>query len=109
MREYLASEGAIVVDQGVAHHHFFLANRDLTSPVEVALIIPRLNRQVTATVSLLGAETIRIGQDDVASRRLRITTEAGAERSVWVDSAGRVLRVEVPATGYLAERTAVPR
>jgi hypothetical protein len=27
MREYLASDGAIVADEGVAHHYYFLARQ----------------------------------------------------------------------------------
>ena len=110
MREYLASEGAVVVDQGVAHHYFFLANRDLGSAVSIPVIIPRLNRQVTANVSVTGVETIRIGGEDVSARRLRIATaDGGGERFVWIDAQGRILRVEVPGTGYRAERMSLPQ
>jgi hypothetical protein len=33
----------------------------------------------------------------------------GTERHVWVDALNRVLRVDIPARGYRAERTRIPR
>jgi hypothetical protein len=32
----------------------------------------------------------------------------GVERRVWIDRAGKVLRVEIPSTGLIAERLRPP-
>jgi hypothetical protein len=109
MREYLASEGAVLVDEGVAHQYHFLAQRALAGSTQIPLIIPRQNQQVAATVSVAGNERVTIGGATVEARRLVVSVPGGAERQVWVDSQGRVLRLEIPARKFVAERVAAPR
>jgi hypothetical protein len=109
MREYLASEGAVVVDEGVAHQYYFLAQRAGSAGGQVPMIIPRQSQQVSAVVSIRGNEAIAVGGNSVAARHLVITIPAGPERHVWVDSQGRVLRLEIPARKFVAERIAAPK
>jgi hypothetical protein len=53
-------------------------------------------------------EQIVVGSTTLAARRVEYT--AGEDsRWVWYDALGRVLRVEIPATGYVAVRTDVLR
>lgn len=106
LREYVASSGALVLDDGVAHHYYFLARRLREGTVPV--IIPRENRQVMATVRNAGEEQIRIGGAAVSSYHLVVQPQGGDERHVWVDVLNRVLKVEIPAREYLAVRTALP-
>lgn len=108
MREYIASEGAILVDEGVAHHYYFLPRRGETAEFDVPLLIPRQNRQVSAHVTLVGSETVRIGDRSIPARHFRIVPSGAGARDVWVDEQGRVLRVEIPDRGYVAERVAAP-
>jgi hypothetical protein len=107
LREYVAASGAVVLDDGLAHHYYFLAQRVRSGRVPV--LIPRENRQVMATVTDHGEEAVNIGGTTLSLYRLSIQPEGGDERRVWVDSLNRVVRVEIPAAGYLAVRTAVPR
>ncbi|MBB4635821.1 hypothetical protein [Longimicrobium terrae] len=107
LREYLASSGAVVLDEGVAHHYHFLAQR--THNGRVPVIVPRENRQVMATVSSRGEESITVNGTSVTLFHLVVQPAGGAEHHVWVDALNRVLRVEVPSRSYRAERTAVPR
>ena len=109
MREYLASEGAVVTDEGVAHQYYFLAQRASAGANQIPLIIPRQNQQVAATVSAAGTERITIGGSSVEARRLVVSVPSGAERNLWIDSQGRVLRLEIPARKFVAERVALPR
>ncbi|MBI4410234.1 MAG: hypothetical protein HY561_11030 [Gemmatimonadetes bacterium] len=108
MREYLASEGAVLLDEGVAHHYYFLARRLADGRVRVPLIVPRQSRQVTASVTEQGSETVTVAGQRVEGRRLVVQIEGSAERHVWVDAQGRVLRLEIPARNYSAERKALP-
>jgi hypothetical protein len=108
MREYLVSEGAILADDGIAHHYYFLARRLDGGSARVPLLIPRQSRQVWANVSVQGTEAITVGGASVNARRISVQPEGGAERIVWADSEGRVLRVNVPAQQYVAERTTPP-
>jgi hypothetical protein len=106
LREYLASSGATVLDEGVAHHYYFLARRIRTG--RVPIIIPRENRQVMATVTSHGEEQLQIGGASATLYRISILPDGGEERRVWVDALSRVIRVEIPARGYTAVRTALP-
>jgi hypothetical protein len=109
MREYLVSEGALLADEGVAHHYYFLA-RQATQPTQrMALLVPREGRQVWATVTVSDPERVVVAGEAVMARRIVVAPVGGVERLVWADESGRVLRVEIPERQYVAERTALPR
>lgn len=107
MREYLASEGAVVLDDGVAHQHYFLLSAT-DGDGSVPIIIPRQSRQVSARISNLGAEQITIGGQTVQARRYRVEPQGLAARLVWADSNNRILRLQIPDDDYQAERTTLP-
>lgn len=108
LREYLASDGAIVLDDGVAHQYYFVARKALDGATSVPLLIPRENRQVMASVSVTGVQTIQVGGRSVQARHILVQPKNGDTREVWVDGDGRVLRVAIPARDYVAERDAPP-
>ncbi|HEX7117331.1 MAG TPA: hypothetical protein VF212_00990 [Longimicrobiales bacterium] len=109
MREYLASEGAILVDAGVMHHHYFLARRVAAGAVRIPIIIPRRNRQVSGLVTRHDVDSVRIGGRDVPARRLVLSLAGAPERHIWVDERGRVLRLTIPAQRFEAVRSSPPR
>lgn len=108
MREYLVSDGAILADDGIAHQYYFLAQHMQGQSVRVPLLIPRQGRQVLADVEVAAAEPLTIAGQSVSARRLTVRPAGAAERRVWVDEKGRVLRLEVPASQLVAERTSPP-
>lgn len=107
LREYVASSGATILEEGVAHHYYFLARRSRNGSVPI--LIPRENRQVMATVSDRGEEPVEIGGSTVNLFHLVVQPDGGAVRHVWVDALNRVIKVEIPDQGYLAVRTVIPR
>lgn len=107
MREYVASSGAVILDDGVAHHYFFLAQRARSGSVPI--LVPRENRQVMATVTDRGEEMVEIAGRRIPLFHLVVEPAGGGARHVWVDSLNRVIRVEIPEIGYLATRTEIPR
>lgn len=109
MREYLAGDGAVLADDGVAHHYYFLARRLQGSSARIPMIIPRQSRQVIAQVKVTGTEEISVGGTTIETRRISITPGASQERIVWVDPEGRVVRMEIPASGFVAVRTNTPK
>jgi hypothetical protein len=109
MREYLAGDGAILADDGVAHHYYFLARRLEAGPLRIPIIIPRQNRQVTAQVTVVGTERIAVGGQTLDARKLNVAPTGGPVRSVWVDTQGRVLRLEIPSSDLVAQRVAAPK
>ena len=108
MREYLAGEGALVVDEGVAHQYYFMAQRPDVERFTVPIIVPRQNRQLSAQVTSRGTESVQVAGQSVQARHLVVEPSEGAASHVWVDAQGRVLRVDVPDRSYSAVRTALP-
>ncbi len=108
MREYLASDGAVVVDDGLVHQYYFLAQRAGSATTRVPLLIPRESRQIVSTVTAGGNVAIDIAGHRVDARLLRVSGAGLAERELWVDARGRVLRLAVPSQGFVATRTSLP-
>ena len=109
MREYLSSDGAVVADEGVAHHYYFLAQRVGSESARVPVVIPRRSQQVMAQVNSRSGESTTIEGSSVPARHLVVTVANGPERHVWVDARGRVLRLEIPSRNFVAERVAAPK
>ncbi len=106
-REYVVTEGAYILDDDVFHQYFFLARREATGAVPV--VVPRRNVQVTMRVSWAGAEPVTIGGRSISARKMVLEEPGAGRREVWVDEAGRVLRVSLPAKGIVATRDDPPR
>lgn len=100
-REFLARPGTRILEEAVAHHYYFL--RTAREGSRIPAIEPRTRRQLQLVVSAPEETELRVGGVRVQARK--VTLSAGDEtRAVWFDAQGRVLRVEVPAIGYVAVR-----
>lgn len=106
-RESIVPNGALVVDDDLFHQLFFVAQR--TKSGRVPAIVPQRNAQVTLAVTTLGNETVQVGTRDLAATHLRVEEPGGSATDLWIDSAGRVLRVAVPARRLIAIRDDPPR
>lgn len=106
-REYGTGNGTLVLDDGVFHQYYFVARRAAGSSA-VPVLVPRRNVQLVLRVSS-GQERVSIGGRDVAATRLVLTEPGGAERIVWTDDDGRVLKVSIPAQQLTAVREELPR
>jgi len=102
-REYQARPDTRVLDLEVAHHYYFL--RDLRVDRSSHILEPRSRRQLTLTVTSRTDEELRVGPNVVTVRRVALDSDGGDHRTVWFDRQGRVVRVEIPELGYVAERT----
>jgi len=105
-REFPAAMETRILEQDVAHFYYFLRE---TEPGSVTPVIePRSRTRLQLTTGASIDDTVLIGSTSLAAQRVEYTD--GAEvRRVWFDALGRVLRVEIPSTGYRAERTDVLR
>lgn len=106
-REYIVTDGALIVDDDVFHQYFFLARRAGAS--SVTIVVPRRNVQVVLRLATAGSETVSIGTKELEARHLVLTEPDGATRDVWVDAKGRVLKVAIPARNLVALRDDPPR
>lgn len=100
-REFPARDTSRILDRDVAHHYYFL--RDAREGARLHVIEPRTRTQTTLVVERRSDEEILLGGRNTPARRLEFTVD-GQVRIAWYDRLGRVLRVEIPALGYVAER-----
>jgi hypothetical protein len=106
-REYRASAGTVLLDRDVAHQFYFLGRRLESGATSFPVIIPREGRQLEMRVTESAIVTIRIGEQSLQARHVRL--EGGGEiREAWIDDQHRVLRVADPGSGYRAERQEPP-
>jgi len=104
LREFRAGPGSLLLDDDVAHHHHLLTPfLESASPVSLTVLTPRAQSQVRVTLALVGREEVRVGQDLRQARRFRLDGGEGP-RDIWFDHQGRILRIEIPSRGYVAER-----
>ena len=91
-KEYIVSEGALVIDDMVFHQYYFLAQRVHGSAFTVPVVIPQRNMQQTMRVQLAGVDRVTIGGTPVDARKL-VAVVGGGSRDIWIDAQGRVLKV----------------
>jgi hypothetical protein len=72
------------------------------------VIEPRSRVRLELTTGPAVDDQITVGATTLAARRVEYSA-GETSRFAWFDALGRVLRVEIPATGYVAERTDVLR
>lgn len=100
-REFPVRQNTRILDQDVAHHYYFL--RDVREGDQIHVIVPRQRTHTTLQVVARSEGEIQLGGRTVAARRIEF--RLGDEtRTAWFDRLGRVVRVEVPAARYVAER-----
>ena len=93
-KEYIVSDGAIILDDEIFHQYYFLGMSGRTGSVPV--VVPRRNVQLTMRVEAgAGSEMVDIGGTRVAARRLEVHDPGGTTRQVWLDPQGRVLKVTI--------------
>jgi len=105
-KEYIVTDGALIIDDDVFHQYFFLARR-ATEP-RVAIVVPRRNVQLVVRLAIAGQERVTIGTQDLDARHLVITEPSGATCDVWMDERGRVLKVAIPSRNVVALRDDPP-
>ena len=106
-REYLVTDGALVLDDEVYHQYFFVARARSAGAVPV--VIPRRNAQVMMRVEEAGEGSVTVAGRALPARHVVLREPSGTRREVWVDAQGRVLRVELPALGIVVTRDDPPR
>jgi uncharacterized protein DUF6134 len=107
MREYPVPSGrCLILDDDLVHQLYFVALGKRSGAVQV--INTRASHGGTLTLTARGLEPV-----DVAGRSVTAThyslSGGGAQREFWIDAAGRLLRVEIPALGLKATREELPR
>jgi hypothetical protein len=107
MREFPITRGScLILEDELLHQAYFagLARRGGAFQV----ISPRSAKSRSATLTAHGLEPVTVGGRSVTATRYSLDNGTG-RRDFWVDSAGRLLRVELPDAGIRATREELPR
>jgi hypothetical protein len=105
-REFPTGARAVVLDDSVFAPYVFAAWRAAAEPATVTAIFPRALRRDVVEIHDLGQAMTTVNHDPARLRHITVGG-AGAETvHVWVDEAGRLLKVEIPARHLLVERLA---
>lgn len=105
-KEYIVTDGAIILDDDVFHQYYFAARRP--PETNVAVVVPRRNTQLVMRLTAAGNERLTIGTKEIDARHLVLTEASGATRDIWIDGEGRVLKVAIPARKLIALRDDPP-
>lgn len=106
-RELMLPAGALIVEDGVVHPLQFVVSR---GPGTVAAVVPARGQVVTLIVEAAGTDRVSIALQVFDARKFVVREGAeGAVREVWVDAAGRVLKMAIPAQRLVAIRDDAPR
>lgn len=104
-REFPTGQRALVLDDSVFATYLFAAWRATSDPAALSAIFPRALRRESVQIQDLGQEATSLNRDPA---RLRHITVSGGQDTVhlWLDAAGRLMKVEIPSRRLTAERLA---
>lgn len=102
VREYRAPLSTMILEDGVAHHHFVLGAL-LQGPFPALHVLSPVSQKEVDAEAEAAPETIQVDGAPIATTRVRVRAE-DEERLAWFDGSGRLVRVELPARGFVAER-----
>lgn len=109
-REYLMERGTVLLDDELFHQFYFVARAALaSSDSTVTVISPRKALQVQNRLAFRAMETVAIGGKPIAGRHFVLSDGASVRAELWIDAAGRLLKISVPETALLALRDDPPR
>ena len=111
-REFIASDNAVLLDDDVFSQYYFIAQRALklgAAGGAIPVVVPQRAAQEVLHAAWSPDETIVIAGRPVKGRHLVLTEPGGAVQNVWMDSAGRVLKVSIDARGLVIQRDDLPR
>ncbi|MBI4513882.1 MAG: hypothetical protein HY702_07200 [Gemmatimonadetes bacterium] len=105
LKEYTVSEGAVILDDDIVHHHFFVAQRAARGISRLPVLIPQRDQELPADVQILGVARTSVGTRTLDLTHIVVRPRGAPERHVYTDERYRVMKVEIPETGFEAIRT----
>ncbi|HEY3279084.1 MAG TPA: hypothetical protein VGJ83_01115 [Gemmatimonadales bacterium] len=103
-REFPAVGRTVVLDDSAVALYLFVAWRAAAEPVALTAIVPRSLRREPLEVQDRGLETTTVNRDPATLRHITVTGGPNQVVHLWLDAAGRLLKVEIPARRVSAER-----
>jgi hypothetical protein len=106
-REYLLNDGALLLENDVYHHFYFVALA--VDHPQLVVIAPRTAQQTHVRLESRGSESVEIAGRAIPGKRFALSYPGGQAREVWVDDKGRLLKVANPESGLVALRDDPPQ
>lgn len=105
-REFPTGQRAAVLDDSVFALYLFAAWRASTEPVSLTAIVPRGLRREAIQVQDHGVGPTTLNHDPATLRHVSVTGGPNIVVHLWLDAAGRLMKVEIPSRRLTAERLA---
>jgi hypothetical protein len=105
-REFPTGNRALVLDDSVFALYLFAGWMASSESSELTAILPRSLKRETIRLQDQGVTQTTLNRDPARLRHVIVTREAGDTVHLWLDTAGRLMKVEVPASRLTAERLA---
>lgn len=103
-REFPATGRTIILDDSVFTLYLFAAWPAAGEPVTLTAIVPRGLRREALQAQDHGLEATTVNRDPATLRHITLTGGANQTVHLWLDAAGRLMKVEIPARRLSAER-----
>jgi hypothetical protein len=107
-REFPANGSTVVLDDSVFALYVFVVWRATPEPLTLTAIVPRGLRREQIVVQDHGTEATPVNRDAVTLRHVTVSGGANQLVHVWVDPAGRLMKVAIPSRDLTVERAAGP-
>jgi hypothetical protein len=105
-REFPTGNRALVLDDSVFALYIFAGWLASTDQTELTAILPRSLKRETVVVQNQGVQPTTLNRDPARLRHVVVTREGGVTVHLWLDTAGRLMKVDVPSQRLTAERLA---
>src|SRR5438477_9611496 len=105
-REFATGPRAVVLDDSVFALYLFAAWMAASEPGEITAILPRSLRRETVQVQDHGLANTTVNHDSARLRHITVSGGAAETVHLWLDPAGRLMKLEIPSRRLSAERLA---
>jgi hypothetical protein len=104
-REFPAGGRPVVLDDSVFALYLFAAWRAAAEPGQLTAIVPRGLRREAVEIQDHGPAPTTVNRAPASLRHITLTGGPNLVVHLWLDSAGRLMKVEIPSRRLSVERT----
>lgn len=105
-REFPTGPRTVVLDDSVFAPYVFAAWRATSTAASLTAIFPRALRRSSLQIQDLGLASTTLNHDPARLRHITIAGDGQETVHLWLDAAGRLMKVEIPSRRLTAERLA---
>jgi hypothetical protein len=103
-REFPVAGRTVVLDDSVFTLYVFAAWRAAAQPGQLTAIVPRGLRREVVEIQDQGLAPTTLNHTPASLRHLTVTGGANQVVHLWLDAAGRLMKIEIPSRRLSAER-----